>query len=202
MTTSRSIADRIRRKGPGWTFTPSDFFDLGTPQTVGMTLLRLARAGIIRRLGRGLYDAPKAHSELGLLHARPEAILAAVSRREGVVFHEHEAYAANRLGLTEQVPARLIYLTPGRSHTIKAGPITIELRHRAPRKLVGLYRMSATVFAALRNIGKSNVSTARIAHLRKILRPKDRIQLLRDLSHAPIWMHPFIRHIGEGDEIP
>ncbi len=121
MTTSRSIADRIRRKGIDWTFTPSDFFDLGTPQTVGMTLLRLARAGIIRRLGRGLYDAPKVHSELGLLHARPEAILAAVSRRESVVFHEHEAYAANRLGLTEQVPARLIYLTPGRSHIVKAG---------------------------------------------------------------------------------
>jgi predicted transcriptional regulator of viral defense system len=166
-----------------------------------MTLLRLARAGIIRRLGRGLYDAPKVHSELGLLHARPEAILAAVSRRENVVFHEHEAYAANRLGLTEQVPARLIYLTPGRSHIIKAGPVTIELRHRAPRKLVGLHRMSATVFAALRNIGKSNVTTARIAHLRKILRPKDRIQLLRDLNRAPAWMHPFIRHIGEGAEV-
>jgi len=104
--------------------------------------------------------------------------------------------------LTEQVPARLIYLTPGRSHTVKAGPVTIELHHRAPRKLVGLHRMSATVFAALRNIGKANVTTARIAHLRKILRPKDRIQLLRDLSHAPAWMHPFIRHIGEGGETP
>jgi len=49
-----------------------------------MTLVRLARAGTIRRLGRGLYDKPKTHSKLGPLYARPEAILAAVSRREGV----------------------------------------------------------------------------------------------------------------------
>jgi len=202
MTTSRCLANRIRRKGIGWTFTPSDFFDLGTPHAVGMALLRLARAGTIRRLGRGLYDKPKRHSKLGLLHARPEAILAAVSRRELVVFHEHEAYAANRLGLTEQVPARLIYLTPGRSHTVKAGAVTIELHHRAPRKLVGLHRMSATVFAALRNIGKPNITTARISHLRKVLRPRDRTQLLRDLSHAPVWMHPFIRYIADDGETP
>jgi hypothetical protein len=202
MTTSGGIANRIRRKGPGWTFTPLDFCDLGTPYAIGMTLLRLARAHTIRRLGRGLYDVPKVHSKLGPLHARPEAILAAISRREFVEFHEHEAYAANRLGLTEQVPARLIYLTPGRSHTVKAGLLTIELHHRAPRKLIGLHRMSATVFAALRNIGRANVTAARIAHLRKILRPADRIRLLRDLTHAPIWMQPFIRHIGKGDEMP
>jgi len=39
-------------------------------------------------------------------------------------------------------------------------------------------------------------------HLRKILRPRDRAQLLRDLSHAPVWMHPFIRHIADGGETP
>ena len=79
--------------------------------------------------------------------------------------------SGNRLGLTEQVPARLIYVTLGRSHTGKAGAVTIELHHRAPRKLVGLARMSATVFAALRNIGRANVTTARISHLREVLRP-------------------------------
>lgn len=202
MTTSQRIAYRIRRKGPGWVFTPIDFLDLGTPQAVGMTLLRLAKAGIVRRLGRGLYDAPKTHPKLGPLHARPEAILAAISRREGTDFQEHEAYSANRLGLTEQVPARLIYLTPGRSHTVEAGPITIELRHRTARKLTAPGRMSATVFAALRNIGKANVTTARITHLRESLRPKDRLHLLRDLSKAPAWMHPFLRHIAGSGETP
>jgi hypothetical protein len=202
VTTSQRIAGRIRRKGPGWVFTPADFLDLGTPQAVGMTLLRLAKRTSIRRIARGLYDTPKSHPKLGPLHARPEAIVAAVSRREGADFQEHEAYAANRLGLSEQVPARLIYLTNGRSRTVKAGPTTIEFRHRATRKITAPRRISAMVFAALRGIGKANITTERIVPLRKLLRPNDRFRLLRDLSKAPAWMHPFLRQIAGKDESP
>lgn len=197
MTKSRKIADRIRRKGAGWVFTPTDFLDLGSPQVVGMTLLRLARSGTIRRLDRGLYDAPKTSPILGQLHARPEAVLAAISRRDGTEFQEHESYAANRLRLTEQVPARAIYLTPGRSRTIKAGPLTIELRHRTPRKLTSPHTMSAMVFSALRNIGKNNVTSDRLVHLRELLKPADRRRLLRDLTKAPAWMHPHLRLIAD-----
>jgi len=199
MSKSQRIADRIRRKGPGWVFTPIDFLDIGSPQAVGMKLMRLAKGGTIRRLDRGLYDIPKKHPTLGLLHARPEAILAAISRRDGMEFQEHEAYAANRLRLTEQVPARLIYLTPGRSRVIKAGQTRIELRHRSPRKLSAPSEMSAMVCAAVRNSGKDNITTERINHLRALLRPNDRRRLLRDLTKAPAWMHRHLRHIAGED---
>lgn len=199
MKKSERIANRIRREGEGWVFTPSDFLDLGSPQAVGMTLLRLAKAGTIRRLDRGLYDFPRSHPKLGLLHARPEAILAAITRRDGTEFQEHESYAANRLQLTEQVPARLIYLTPGRSRTIRAGPTTIELRHRSPRKLTTPAAMSAMVFSALRNIGKAHITPERIGHLRGLLKPTDRRRLLADLTKAPAWMHPHLRLVaGKG----
>lgn len=196
---SDKITGRIRRKGPGWVFTPSDFLDLGSPQTVGMNLLRLTRQGMIRRLGRGLYDYPKSHPKLGMLHADPKAILTAISRRDGTEFQEHESYAANRLRLTEQVPARMIYLTPGRSRLIKAGPITIQLRHRSARKLIAPTPMSATVFSALRNIGKDNITEDRISHLRGLLAPKDMKHLINDLPKAPAWMHPHLRHLASGE---
>lgn len=102
---------------------------------------------------------------------------------------EHESYAANRLRLTEQVPARHIYLTNGRSRIIRVGPHTLELRHRAPRKLTLLTGMSARVFGALRNIGKANVTSERLMPLRTLLSPKDRRALLFDLTKAPAWMH-------------
>lgn len=201
MQKSERIAARIRRMEEGSVFTPGDFLDLGSPQAVGMTLLRLARKGMIRRLGRGIYDRPRRHDKLGLLHARPEAILAAISRRDGTEFQEHEAYAANRLRLSEQVPARHIYLTPGRSRVIKAGPVTIELRHRSPRKLTAPAPMSAMVFAALRNIGRANITPERVGHLRGLLKPADRRTLLKDLTRAPAWMHPHLRRIV-GKESP
>lgn len=202
MQKSKCIEKRIRRNGAGWVFTPSDFLDLGSPQAVGMTLLRLAKAGVIRRLDRGLYDFPKRHPQLGLLHARPEAILAAITRRDGTEFHEHESYAANRLRLTEQVPARLIYLTPGRSRIIKAGPVTIELRHRVPRKLTTPAPMSVMVFSALRNIGKANTTPERIGHLRALLSAADRRRLRKDLPKAPAWMHPHLRSIAGQEASP
>lgn len=199
MSKSEQIAQRIQSKGEGWVFTPSDFLDVGTPHLVGMALLRMAKKGNIRRLDRGLYDFPKTHAKLGTLHPRPEGILEAIARRDGTEFQEHESYAANRLRLTEQVPARLIYLTSGRSRTIKAGLLTIELRHRTPRKLTSPSGMSAMVFSALRNIGKANLTHERIHHLRGLLTAEDRCQLLEDLTKAPVWMHPHLRSIA-GEE--
>lgn len=202
MTGSHKIANRIHQKGAGYVFTPADFLDLGSPQAVGMTLLRLAKAGTIRRLGRGFYDVPRRHPVLGTLHARPEAIMAAVSRRDGIELHEHESYAANNLRLTEQVPGRHIYLTSGRSRTIKVGATTIKLQQRSQRKLTIPHAMSSMVFAALRNIGKANITTERVAHLRGLLKPADRRNLLKDLPKAPSWMHPYLRHIAGGELSP
>lgn len=199
MSKSEQISQRIHKEGEGWVFTPSDFLDIGTPHLVGMVLLRMAKKGMIRRLDRGLYDFPKTHAKLGALHPRPEGILEAIARRDGTEFQEHESYAANRLHLTEQVPARLIYLTSGRSRIIKAGLLTIELRHRTPRKLTSPAAMSAMVFAALRNIGKSHLTPERIQHLRGLLTAEDRHQLLGDLTKAPVWMHPHLRSIA-GEE--
>jgi hypothetical protein len=200
MTLRQRIARRIGRKPVNWVFTPADFLDLATPQAVGMALLRAERAGEVRRIDRGLYDVPRDHPVLGRLHPRADAILAAISRRDGTKFQEHEAMSANELRLTEQVPAKLIYLTPGRSRTIKAGPTTIELRHRSPRKLSAPSPMSARVFAALRNIGKASITPERVAPLRTLLSAKDRRRLLVDLTKAPAWMHPHLREIAEPRE--
>jgi len=58
-----AVADRIMRrvrgKGRGWVFTPKQFVDFGTRGSVDMALSRLAHAGDIRRIGRGLYDYPR-----------------------------------------------------------------------------------------------------------------------------------------------
>jgi hypothetical protein len=196
MNLKERIVRRLQRQEPGWVFTPSDFLDLGTPQAVGMALLRLERAGDVQRLDRGLYLLPKVHPVLGPLHPRPEAVLAAFTRRDGTEFQEHESYSANRLRLTEQVPARHIYLTSGRSRIVKAGPLTIELRHRSARKIDAPAPMSARVFAALRNIGKNHVTPKRLEPLRTLLSAKDRRRLLADLTKAPAWMHPHLRAIA------
>jgi hypothetical protein len=53
------ILDRIRASGRGKVFASKDFLDLGSREAVDQALSRLARAGEIQRLGRGLYHYPR-----------------------------------------------------------------------------------------------------------------------------------------------
>ncbi|MBI5284757.1 MAG: hypothetical protein HY874_06650 [Chloroflexi bacterium] len=194
-TVSGQIKRRIEKAGPGWVFTPFDFLDLASARHVGVELTRLQRSGAIRRLVRGIYDAPQTHPRLGVLAPDPEAIAQALARRDSGRIQPSDAMAANMLRLSEQVPARPIYKTDGRSRTVKIGKQTIELRNAAPRKLRA-NPASNLVFAALRGIGRQNVTERRVAHLRSLLGPADRKQLLKDLPLAPAWMHPFVRFIA------
>lgn len=190
---------RLRRKGAGAVFTRADFLDLGSTHAVGMALMRLERAGEIRRLSRGLYDFPRSHPRLGLLSPSADAIAQALARRDGVRLDTSEPEAANRLRLTEQVPAKIIYQTDGPARTVKVGNRTIQFRRRSPKRMSTAGRVSGLVFAGLRDLGKRHVTKTRVAHLRGLLKPADRRQLLADLPLAPAWMHPFLRYIAEGD---
>ena len=199
---SSGVAKRISkmtRSRPGWVFTPFDFLDLGSPHSVGMVLTRMMRNGDVRRLARGLYDVPREHAVLGELLPTADDIAQALARRDGATVQPAGAMAANLLSLSEQVPARAVYQTDGPSRTVQVGALTVQLDSRPPRQVRARSPMSSLVFAALRSLGKQNVSRARIAHLRSTLSRADRRQLLRDLPLAPAWMHPHLRFIaGEG----
>jgi len=196
MTAAEKIERRIRRKPKGWVFTPRQFRDLGSPYAVGMTLLRLARAGSIRHLGRGLYDIPQQHRVLGELTPDPEAIARAVAGRDGIRLQPTGAYAANLLGLSEQVPAKIVFLTDGASREVRVGKQTITLRKRAPSRLSTHDRLSGLLIHAFQHLGKAHITPAHIAQLRKSLPAAERRKLLADLPLAPAWMHPLLREIA------
>ena len=196
MTATEKISRRVDKMGPGAVFTRADFLDLATTDNVGMVLSRLQSAGKIRRIGRGLYELPRTHPVLGKLSPRPEAIAEAASRRTGNRLLPSGAQAANLLQLSEQVPARVVYQTDGASKVIKEGHRTIEFQHRSPRRMAAAGRMSGLVLAAVREIGKANMTPERVTALRKLLSRRDRRRLIEDLPLAPAWMHPHLRQIA------
>jgi Family of unknown function (DUF6088) len=199
-TLSKQLSQRVAlftRKEPARVYTPADFLDLGSPHAVGMALSRMVRAGTLRRIARGLYDVPRSHPLLGELSPSTDALVQAVARRDGVVVQPLDVEATNLLGMSEQVVAKPVYETNGPSRTLKVGLIEIEFKHRAPRRVTAAAESSHLVFAALRGLGKAHVSMERVTHLRKMLPLKQRTQLLKDLPFAPVWMHPFLRHIAD-----
>ena len=129
------ILARIHGWGLGSVFVPSDFLDLGSREAVDLALHRLARKGTIRRLARGVYDLPKEHPVLGLLAPAADAVARTLAGRDRTRLQPAGAYAANILGLSEQVPAKAVFLTDGPSRTVKIGPTTIQLRRTTPRNM-------------------------------------------------------------------
>ena len=151
----------IHRRGRGSVFVPGDFLDMGSREAVDIVLHRLARKGTIRRLARGVYDFPKEHPVLGLLQPSAEAVAKALAGRDHTRLQPAGAYAANALGLSEQVPAKVVFLTDGPSRTVKIGPMTIQLRRTTARNMAAAGRLSGLLIQALRELGKEHLTPER-----------------------------------------
>lgn len=190
---------RIHGRGRGSVFVPRDFLDLGSREGVDLALHRLARSGTIRRLARGVYDFPKEHPVLGLLAPSADAVAHALAGRDRTRLQPAGGYAANILGLSEQVPAKVVFLTDGPSRTVKIGPTTIQLRRTTPRNMEAAGRLSGLLMQALRELGEEHVTPERREHLKRTLPADKRRELVKDLRLAPTWMHPIFRELAEED---
>ncbi len=193
------ILEAINVRGHGSVFVPTDFLDLGSREAVDVVLHRLVRKGTIRRLARGIYDFPKEHPVLGRLQPSPEKIAEALVGRDYTRIQPTGAYAANILGLSEQVPAKVVFLTDGPSRTVKIGLTTIQLRRTTAKNMAMAGRLSGLLIQALRELGKENVTTERLEHLKRILPADKRRELLKDIRLAPEWMHPIFRKLASED---
>ena len=194
-----TILATIRSHGRGSVFVPADFLDLGSRVAVDIVLHRLARKGTVRRLARGVYDFPKEHPVLGPLSPSADAVAKALAGRDRTRLQPAGAYAANVLGLSEQVPAKAVFLTDGPSRTVKIGATTIQLRRTTAKNMETAGRLSGLLIQALRELGKEHVTPERREHLKRTLPADKRRELIKDLRLAPAWMHSIFRELaGEG----
>ncbi len=202
-TSSSSIEQRVlaelRRAGKSRDLSlvsPADLASIGSRRAVDIALHRLTAQGTIRRVARGLYYVPRVHPVLGEVRPTPDAIVQALAAKHRLRIQPSGAQAANLLGLSEQVPQRLVYLTDGPPRRIRYGKQEIILRRTTPRNMAAAGRVSGLVIQALRHLGAAGVTDQVVAALRKRLRPKDRRELLADAPLAPAWIADVMRAIA------
>ena len=194
------VVSRIYGHGRGWVFTPNHFKDLGSRDAVASALKRHKQSGLIRQLARGVYDYPKIDPELGLLEPSIDDIAQALAGRDATRLQPSGAYAANLLGLSTQVPTKIVYLTDGRSRMVQIGKRQITLKQTTPRNMATAGRISGLVIQALRHLGSRHVDAAIIEAVKKRLSASDRKRLLADIRHAPAWIADIIRKVAAEDE--
>lgn len=188
---------------PDEVWTPGDFADLGGRDAVDKTLQRLVAAGELRRIDRGLYDRPGKNTLTG----RPtvpdyRAVIRAVTRRDQARAVVDGMTAANDLGLTTAVPARIEVLVDARLRPIKLGKQEIHFKFAAPSRLYWADRPAMRVVQALHWMQDMLTQDSERERVRAVLNrlfadPKHGEAIRDDLRHGlsalPIWMQEFLR---------
>jgi hypothetical protein len=164
---------------------------------VDTALFRLAKEKWVRRFAQGLYDVPRHHPIVGEIAPDIDMVVKALCGKNATRLQPTGAYAANLLGLSEQVPAKVVFLTNGRSKHIRVGKLDIALKQTSPRIMATAGKMSGLVIQALRYLGKAHVDKETLKRLNQKLSPKDRKQLLKDVVYAPAWIADIMRQLGK-----
>ncbi len=202
-STDKSVRSRIFGHGRGWVFTPKHFLPLGSKSAVALALHRLKAEGTIRQLARGLYDYPQQDPVLGTVTPSADAVARALVVRDAIRLQPSGAYAANLLGLSEQVPSRVVFLTDGPARKVKFGNQEIILQHTTPRNMAAAGRKSGTIIQALRHLGREQVDDHVLATVRRQVNDQDRASLRKDLVYAPAWIADLLRPLlGESSDAP
>jgi hypothetical protein len=188
---------------PRAVWTPVDFLDLAPRAAVDKALQRLAASGELRRIARGLYGRVRLNSLTGKPNvANIRAVIDAVARRDQIRLLVDGITAANDLGLTTAVPARVVVLTDARLRPIQLGNQQIQFKQVAPSRLYWAGRPAMRVVQALHwlhDVLDSDRGSI-LSRLRKVLADPRSGQAIRDdlrlgLHTMPIWMQSVVREL-------
>ncbi|HNQ98249.1 MAG TPA: DUF6088 family protein [Treponemataceae bacterium] len=190
LSIERRILYRIRAKGRGWVFSARHFADFGSRSGIDLALHRLSKQGKIRRLGQGLYDYPRIHEKIGVLSPSIEAVAREIADKNNSKLKIVGSQAANALGITTQVPAKIVFLTDGPTRQIKIGNQTIQLKHASPKVMTTADNGSGVVIEALKYVGRENIDERTIRKIKGFLSEFDKKELQKNLNAVPEWMKP------------
>lgn len=189
------IISRIKRRKPGWVFTPRDFLDVGSRAAVDQVLSRLVKQGMVRRLDRGIYDYPKQSTLLGTLSPNPDNIARAMAAGDDVF--PSGAMAANMLGLSTQVPAKPSYLTNATTRTRRVAGQTIQLKRARVALLDNIPDHANLALQALSYLGRHNIDDQIISRCARVLTDRDMSGLHQAMGRIPGWMADTIHKIEQ-----
>ncbi len=180
------ILQRADEAAEGTLFCANALLHLGPRAAVDQALSRLARRGELMRICQGVYVRP-VQTRFCLRPPSIGKVLASLSTLWGETIVPCGALAANSLGLTTQVPMRLVYLTSGPGRKLTFGRLIVELRHAPRWQLAAPHRPAGDAVRALSWLDSSEVAEGLHA-IRSRLSPEDFRQLAELRAAMPSWM--------------
>jgi hypothetical protein len=192
------VAERLQEMPKGTVLFVDDFLDLGSPDSIKKALYRLTNEkSLLVRLAHGIYLYPKTDKELGILYPSTEEIAKAIARRDKARIIPTGVYALNRLGLSTQVPMKIVYLTDGATRSIKIGKRTITFKRTSPKNLMTTGEISTLAIQALKEIGQNNVDDDILKQLKVVLKKETEENIRHDAKLAPAWINKILTRFAK-----
>jgi Family of unknown function (DUF6088) len=170
----------------GALISAKEFLHLGSRAAVDQALKRLQERKELMRLGRGVYVRP-VKTRFGTRAPAAEKVVEHISATRAETIATHGAAAANALGLTTQVPTKLVYLTSGPNRRLKLGAQVIEMKHAPQWMLLPSQPTAGEAVRALAWLGKNRASEA-LATLKYKLPASTLEELIALRPALPSWM--------------
>jgi ribosomal protein S20 len=156
-------------------------------------LSRLCKDELIVRLSAGIYLYPKIDEQIGILYPSIETIAKAIAKREKSRLIPTGTYALNALGLSTQVPMRVVYLTDGAPRVVKVGKkATINFKKTTAKNLAFKGKITTLIVFALKEIGNGKATENDLQKIKEALSHETHETILHDAKLAPEWISNII----------
>ena len=190
--THTNIELAISRKRAGELIFLTDFRGTGTDDAIKKTLSRLTLKGKVKRLAHGIYYTPKNDPVLGDLRPGADEVVKMLAQKEKIRIRPSGAYALHKLGLTTQVPTKLVYITDGAARQFKLGKLQIKFKPTTPKKLSTVGEISSLLIQALEEIGTEMIDKVTEEKILELLKKEDQKKLNHDLTLAPAKVYDYL----------
>lgn len=187
------MLEKIRTIPKGILIFPEDFQDFGSSEAIRIALHRLEKDKIITRVAQGIYVRPKTNKYIGELIPTAEDVATAIAKRDRIRTIPTGSYALNALGLSTQVPMKIVLLTDGSPREIKVGKRTIKFKKTSPKILSAKGGISKLVIQALKEIGLDKQTPAEEEKIIEILKKENQQHLIHDIKLAPVWIQKIMK---------
>jgi hypothetical protein len=189
---NNTIELKIKKLKPGQIFLPSDFKELGTSTAIRKALSRVVALGKVERMGQGIYVIPKEDKVFGKVLPSMEQLAEAMAKKEHVKIKPSGQYALNKVGLSTQVPMKLVFLTTGNSKKIKIGNSTLIFKSTTAKKLSMKGDISSLLFLGLEELDLKKLKPAQMERIKMLLKKESPENLKYNLRLAPSKVSDFI----------
>jgi len=180
----------------GWAFSQKDFLRVGSRSAIDIALYRLVIDGKIRRVIRGVYDYPK-YSDLLKQDLSPnfDQVAHALARKNGWRVQACGEAALNLLGISNQVPGTVIYLSDGPHKTVNIGNLNIEFKKTSLKEMRVEHTFTSLTVQALKTLGNENVNDEVIKKIRYNWTSAERKKMIKDAQYVTSWIYEYIKQI-------